>query len=274
MIQSKSGLSSARNNEWMEAATWNSWLGNGDGEGYLAWTTDGFTTERTLQKARYNRLAPARRILSHQRYATSGFTESNTHPAEGKHFALLHNGIFSGLGDKDVSDTRHYLDKLEANYEESGSVLQAVRDTNAVIDGSYSVFLVEKETGDIYYYKEWTTAMYLLSDKKRLIMSTSEANIRIAREMFGIKRGSRKVKANVLYKVEWDGLKKVGTFKNAPTPKAAEKLTYYNGVYDEDFADLWRPARNAEELSDEEIDEKLDALNKEAKGGRYDDKYD
>jgi hypothetical protein len=173
-----------------------------------------------------------------------------------------------------VSDTRHYLDKLEANYEESGSVLQAVRDTNAVIDGSYSVFLVEKETGDIYYYKEWTTAMYLLSDKKRLIMSTSEANIRIAREMFGIKRGSRKVKANVLYKVEWDGLKKVGTFKNAPTPKAAEKLTYYNGVYDEDFADLWRPARNAEELSDEEIDEKLDALNKEAKGGRYDDKYD
>jgi hypothetical protein len=78
----------------------------------------------------------------------------------------------------------------------------------------------------------------------------------------------------VLYKVEWDGLKKVGTFKNAPTPKAAEKLTYYNGVYDEDFADLWRPARNAEELSDEEIDEKLDALNKEAKGGRYDDKYD
>lgn len=224
-------------NQWMSVASWNSWMnGNDDGEGYFGWNATKFFLDRNVKKIRYHQLEPFRFLVTHQRLTTSGQGHNNLHPHESKSFVLMHNGIFSGKGTPEKSDTKQYLELLERTYADEQDVLRTVKKTNSMISGSYSIILYHKESEKVYYYKEPTTNMFQLLSHQWFFLSTSKNNLELAKKMFGITAKIHPVKDGVLYEVTSDGLLKTGRF--AVTTKKVitirdgwEDAHYWGGKY-------------------------------------------
>lgn len=197
---------------WMDLSSWNSWANNNDGEGYIIKNST-IATGRSNDKIDFSKFPACRFLASHQRLTTSGQGENNIHPHDSENFMLMHNGVFSGLGDEERSDTYYYLQKLEEYYKQSNDVLQAIKDVNAIVTGSYSILLYHKQKDEFYYYKNSATNMFSLKTKDYLFMSTSQNNVFFAQELLNSKQNIMRVANNKIYKITDKGLKKIGTFK-------------------------------------------------------------
>ena len=114
-------------NYYMDIVSWNSFISNHDGEGFIGFTSRKMLLDRSVNKILYKNLDKFHTLITHQRFATSGFNLSNVHPHESKHFIIQHNGVFTGLGDKDKSDTRCYLESLEEHFEKSKDLIKIGR---------------------------------------------------------------------------------------------------------------------------------------------------
>lgn len=203
-------------NYYMDIVTWNTWLTNDDGEGYIGWNNKGLKSDRNKDKIIYTKLKSFHKLVTHQRFTTSGYGLNNIHPHESKNFMLQHNGIFSGLGDKEKSDTKYYLEKLEKSFSETGDLIKTIKLVNKDTSGSYSIILYEKATGKLYYYKNGSTSMYLLENSEYFFMSTKESSLDYARLMFDIKAKAREVKSHRIYEITSHGLHKVSGFDSKP----------------------------------------------------------
>lgn len=232
-----------KTNLYMEVASWNSWKSNPHGEGYISITNNAmdFTDKRSLGKLSYIDNEPSNVLISHQRYTTSGLGLNNTHPHASKDFILMHNGVFSGVGDDDKSDTGVYLDELQSNMDKTKDVLKAIRLTNKSFGGSYSIVLYEKGTGVLYYYKNAMPSMYVLESDDYLFMSTLKWNLEVAQEMFGIKESISDVEHNRIFSITSGGLIQLGKFK---CKKAVYKTPKNSWYYDDRYSYNWDDSVN------------------------------
>ena len=216
-------------NEWMTVASWISWQGgNDDGEGYILRDKNGYMNHKSSTKIRYHDLPDNNFLVSHQRLKTSGVGLNNAHPHNSKNFLLMHNGIFSGKGNNERSDTKVYLKLLEKYYEETREVISAIKASLKETGGSYSILLLHKESGRLFYYKNNLTSMNIIEDDEWLFLSTNNNNINIAKTMFGMSTTKHDVKSNIIFELTNDGLLKVGRF----TP-------YITNYYISDTGRVW-----------------------------------
>lgn len=100
--------------------------------------------------------------IGHTRWATHGkANEINAHPHCSKHFAVVHNGIIenykeikeslilSGITFESETDTEVIPKLLELNY--SGDVLDAIRKTVKLLEGSYALGIICTDDENILY---------------------------------------------------------------------------------------------------------------------------
>lgn len=116
-------------------------------------------------------------MLMHFRNATIGYGEKNTQPIVRGNFLVIHNGVFSKMGNYLNSDTTEFtihLDqeydkaKVKTKFEEKKVVDRVVKE----VTGWYSMFIYSWKTGRIYYYKDGASFHEI---NNGLLMSTREA---------------------------------------------------------------------------------------------------
>lgn len=219
IIKRKDEYPDSNINYYMDIVSWNSYSSNDDGEGYIAFGSRKYQIDRSIDKILYKNLQKFHTLITHQRYTTSGYGLNNTHPHESKDFVLQHNGVFLGVGDKDNSDTKIYLEFLQKVFDVEKNILKSVKICSESFKGSYSIVLFDKNTEKVYYYKNSSTSMYILEDKNYIVMSTSEKNLKIAKLFFGIKNSIKEVKSDILYELTTYGLK----FNSRIKPKSKVK---------------------------------------------------
>ena len=201
---------------YMNVASMTSWKGNNHGEGMIGFRNKHINVYKSINKLIYRQMYWF--LATHQRYATSGKRDAATsHPYESSHFYLMHNGIFSGLGDREKSDTMVYLEMLEEAYVANNlNLMKSLNDVHSKVGGFYSIVLYVKGTGKVYYYKNNSASMYGIQNKEWLILSTSEDNINYARRFFKI-GGKMVFEENIVYDLR-DSMRVVGKI----TTKARE----------------------------------------------------
>lgn len=120
-------------------------------------------------------------IATHQRLSTTGHNSENLHPYKRDGFLLMHNGIFSGLGNDKKSDTSVYCDKLQAELAKSKDLVAAIQAVHKSVSGSYSVLVYDRANKRFLYYKNANTSMTLVEHPKYRLMSTRKDNITFAK---------------------------------------------------------------------------------------------
>jgi hypothetical protein len=91
-------------------------------------------------------------MIAHFRFATSGHSVQNTQPIVDGRWVVVHNGVF-GYSDipEGLSDTAHFVWKLEKKTKKMGSEEKAIDATLAQAGGYWSVFLYSTATQRLYY---------------------------------------------------------------------------------------------------------------------------
>lgn len=212
LILNKRKTDSFRLSEYMTTVSYNSWKTNNDGEGFIGLGKKGLEIKKGTTKMRYTK--PYWFLVSHQRIKTSGkINIDNTHPHITKNLVLLHNGIFSYLGNEKKSDTKIYIERLDRKYnQKQKELIKAIQTLNRKVSGSYSIVIYEKKSKKVYYYKESLTDMYILENKNWLIMSTTKENLEFAKYFFDINAKIREIKPYKIYDI-FNGFKEIGTFR-------------------------------------------------------------
>lgn len=133
--------------------------------------------------------------IGHTRWATHGkANEINAHPHCSEHFAVVHNGIIenykeiresltlSGITFESETDTEVVPKLLELNY--SGDVIEAIRKTVKLLDGSYALGIVcTNDESTLYCTKKGSPLIigvgndenFIASDVNPLLHYTKEA---------------------------------------------------------------------------------------------------
>jgi len=230
-----------RVNELMNVMSFNSFLNNSDGEGFISLSGKKvLSTDRSRGKIIYSG-KPSYFLATHQRIATSGKNDANIHPHPTENLILLHNGIFSGKGDKDESDTRQYLRLLDDTYiANGGDIVKSIKDVSKIVSGTYSILVYEIKTGKFFYFKEDCTNMYVVANDDWLVLSTNYNNIKYARNYLKIKQNVREVKPFRIYDV-LKGFKRVAFFSPKKSVVNSKDACLSDFVKD-DFKDYFKDA--------------------------------
>ncbi len=215
--------------EVMNCMSFNSFLNNKDGEGFIAINEKG-KVKTGKSKTKMVFLEASKFLLTHQRLATSGLDEEYIHPHETKSLILVHNGVFSGLAEGEKSDTRVYAERLEEEYKkQKGDLIKAIQELNSEVSGSYSIVVYEKKTGKAYYYKEFTTNAWMVENKDYFVMSTEKDNVKYAK--LYLKMGKvepKEIEEKIIYDI-FDKFKNVGTFEEPKSTYVNYHQSYMNG---------------------------------------------
>lgn len=135
----------------------NSWDNNNQGAGLL-WQDAGmlhtyktFSYKEFLKKYKQVRKATKGKVVLHFRIATSGYKGlENLHPfLVNEHLGFVHNGVISGLGNMQHSDTYQFnemLKDLPSNFLESATIREFI---SSYIEHSKLVFLSSGNTHTI-----------------------------------------------------------------------------------------------------------------------------
>jgi len=216
MVMTKSRKEDKTLTEYINVASYESYQHNSDGDGYF-----GLGKRFVLKKSKDKIKVKSNNfnfICSHQRWATSGNDEKDVHPFKTDNFVLVHNGVFSDLGNKKKSDTRVFVEMLDKEYNKlkgKNRMVKAIQNTTKQIRGGFSIFVYDRHTKKVYYFKENGTSMYYLENKKYVVMSTKKSNLEYAKYHFGIKEEIMTLGADVIYDV-FDNFSEVGSFEVKP----------------------------------------------------------
>lgn len=195
----------------MNVLSYLSWKANDDGEGMLGFRTKNIAIKRSMTKMVYKQAYYL--LATHQRVGTSGKKDlSSCHPFETEHFVLMHNGIFSGLGNGEKSDTAMYSEILEQNFAETGDLIPALNKTHASVGGYYSVIIYIKGTGKVYYYRNEQARIYGFMSPEWLCLSTSKENIDYAKTYFKVTGQDLNIEPLGVYEIT-DAFRRIGTIK-------------------------------------------------------------
>lgn len=184
VIRSKISQNPADFFAFLQNVTACSFMSNSDGEGFYA---NGITVKSKTKinyLAYYKHIASAPIIMTHQRLATSGFSNEFTHPFENEEFVLVHNGIINDFLAGNGSDTHGFFLKFcqtfkhETGNRESAIVSSAKKLLDNLSGGSYSIAILDKKSNSLYYFKDSSTSMYFGKSKHAFYMTTSKANLK------------------------------------------------------------------------------------------------
>ncbi len=207
--------------EAMNTMSFNSFSSNSHGEGYVA-LNGKLRYHKSLKKIKYE--GSYWFLATHQRFATSGIKDkSNSHPFVTKNLILMHNGIFSGMGNDKESDTAVYSRMLSNSLRKEKNIIKAIQETNKKVSGSYSVLVFSDNK--VYYYKNASTRMFITQNKDYLIMSTVEENVLYAQWYLGVDGKTNEVDSAMIYDV-LDNMKSLAEFEEKPVTYSQ---SYFNG---------------------------------------------
>jgi hypothetical protein len=147
----------------------NSFENNNQGAGLLYVLNGKLTTFKTYEKQKlidqYYKIRKAINtpIVLHFRIATSGFSSVNLHPfLVSKNLGFVHNGVISGLGTKDFSDTYEFneiLKKLPQNFLKNSGIIELIEtaigsDKLIFLDSSNNWTLINEQNGH-WFENNW-----------------------------------------------------------------------------------------------------------------------
>ena len=172
-------------------------LNNSDAFGFF--NHNHFFKERgifNLKGFKYKKLLSGGFIVGHNRLTTTGTEDRNynNHPFKLNDFIMVHNGIISNdeelrkkfkIKSKIETDSyvilwliNHFFNKSKRKSRVK-KMKDAIKKTTKKIDGSYSVFVYDKEGCDLYYFRNSNTDFsFCLLDNKILVGSTTENNLK------------------------------------------------------------------------------------------------
>ncbi len=242
-------------NGYMNAVSWSGWQLNNDGEGFFGFS-DKVGIRKKKEKIRYSG-NDFWLISSHQRKATTGYSNKNIQPVITQNLIIEHNGVLDGLGNHKTSDTVVFAKALNKLYEKNGhNIVKAIQKITKVISGTYSVVVFEIKTNKIFYFKEYRTDMYSLENENWFFMSTKKANLEYAQFLFGITNEIETVESEKIYNV-LEGFEVVGKFvSKVETTYSCPK----QDVKSVPISDLIE----AEEAEEEETDKKIEEIEEES----------
>lgn len=205
-------------NELLNVLTFHSYTKNSDGDGFLLVDINNNTTTlKSRNKIIFDTDAlKFKLIATHQRMATSGLKDEYIHPHESNDLILIHNGVLSGLTDGEKSDTRIYTENLQTEYNKTNDLIQAIKNVNLNVSGSYSILVFNKRNNKAYYFKENSTNMFLIENDHVLIATTSKENAEYARVFLNIENNIKEIEPLKIFDV-FDGFKEIDTFTEKKT---------------------------------------------------------
>lgn len=250
-----------------------SFKSNKDGDGAVFFNKKGMSTLKSDKKILYT--GKHRAIISHQRWGTSGTKEAiNAHPHIGKRFILIHNGVFSNMGDSKLCDSIEFLNKLEEKVGDTKEIYQPIKEYVSEVSGSFSVFLYDMKYKKLYYFKEKSTNMFCVENDEWLVMSTKDDNVLFANWFLGInQKDSLSVEHEEFYEVkdngEFDSWGKI-TKKEISYYGNNSKSSYSGGAYGY-YSYGYQKPKTYEEICEEHkdvIQQALDYIKEEKENGK------
>jgi hypothetical protein len=197
-------------------------------------------------------------LIGHNRFKTNGSEDKNenNHPFILNSLVLVHNGIISNYRElenefkfiKTEIETDSYIilrlinhflksNKLEDRIK---GITTAIKKTCGKIKGSYSVFLYDKISNKIFYFKDNSTEFYIYKVGNNLIGTTTQIKINYIYE--NIHKVELNLKDNCIYLIENDlSFKKLDKFKPLKDYRDYYKNPYGDFNYtnfDKSFIDL------------------------------------
>jgi glucosamine 6-phosphate synthetase-like amidotransferase/phosphosugar isomerase protein len=161
----------------LEVISFNSWLDNNDGEGYL--TSKG-QVNKSLTKIHpimQKDLLENCWTIWHERYTTHGGNViENTQPLETEKIVFIHNGVMQIKGDSNKSDSRLVAEKI-TELMKTKSFVNAFIEVMNNVSGSKSIFVFEKQTKKLYYYKNYSSTFKMIKGETFCFGSTNYQNI-------------------------------------------------------------------------------------------------
>lgn len=107
---------------------------------------------------RQNRLESNELMIIHFRAKTKGTGQINTQPIDTKDFIVMHNGVFTGLGDENLSDTLNFIANMSELYSAGGvAPKNEEKFISAYLEqtvGWWSMFIYSKKTKQLYYFRD------------------------------------------------------------------------------------------------------------------------
>lgn len=199
-------------------------------------------------------------ILSHCRLATVGgnnkknIEDESSHPFEGDHFILAHNGVLELKTPndkyKDVPvDSLVFLYELEDRYEKDKDIVKSIEDTINLFYGTFAFLIYHKESKSYYAAKGKTKLLHISKvveknsgEQVGYVLNTNGLDAEIAllrlRNMcnflYGVDLVGDKPKdldQETIYLLDKDEVKKVGIAKESYKPVVAKAHDYGDDYY-------------------------------------------
>ena len=214
-----------------------------------------FRTDRPIDGELTDRIIPlfegSEKVVVHLRMATRGARDlTNVHPFVGDGLMLAHNGQVHGLneyGDSSDADSKMLLRKITA---QSGDTIEKVQEALSTTTGWLSIFLLNRRTGDLYYFRDGAD-LYVRESEELVVGATKRTRIEGAVES---------PESNVVYLLD-DGFTPVAEFETSGFSRGSGRSGgrghsfgepyRYDGFYREAWGDLeqdgaWRSTQNQE----------------------------
>lgn len=150
--------------------------------------------KNSLKRIDINKLLQSNFLIGHNRFKTTGEASHNfnNHPFILNDFVLVHNGMINnyntlkknyGINHKIETDTfiilwliNHYFQSYHHENRQK-RIIKAIKKTTKKLIGSYSVFLYDKITNNIYYFKNYPTNFSFCLKDNVLIGTTEKENL-------------------------------------------------------------------------------------------------
>ena len=125
-------------------------------------------------------------IVGHNRKATSGKVKTeNSHPFENERFIWVHNGIVGNSVDLELKygnvnvDTQLIGEILLEKIKKHKKFVESLKETCEEMSGSYSVFIYDKQTKKLYYFRhnaEFYISLFKIGNSHIIVGSTNKTN--------------------------------------------------------------------------------------------------
>ena len=193
-------------------------------------------------------------IVGHNRFKTQGDAKDNqnNHPFETKNFIVVHNGVINNDEDLKKQYKLNYTEEtdsavipnlLEYFSSEGDKAVTAIKDVAENLEGSYSVFVYDKRSDDLYYFRndgsDFSFGLFVTPTGKILMGSTNDENLKEAYfdkyGMFAIRKFTARsiveAKEGKIYQINDKDVVPVMDFEPVASWYGVRNVTKYSGTY-------------------------------------------
>lgn len=234
---------------FLMAVTSSSYSDNDDGDG-IFFRDKIFKSREKLDLLNYSSgINKSKIIISHQRRATSGFEDQWIQPFVNPDFVLVHNGVINGFTRKKGSDTWGFFLKFLKNFkrfdgtreENIINTIKKLLDNNRC--GSYSIAILDRQTDNIYYFKNTSPSIHFYKNEDVLYITTALTNKPFL-SILGKEFEEVEIEDHTIYKIKGTtaNVKEIGTITHK-----AEFMSYNSTQEIKQQADIEELLREADQ---------------------------